>query len=32
MSKTTIIGPSLPNIPWEEREPGSSDVVWRLST
>lgn len=25
------IGPALPNIPWEERPPGCSDVVWRYS-
>ena len=25
----TIIGPPLPNIPWEERPSGCSDVVWR---
>ena len=24
-----IIGPALPNIPWEERPEGCSDVVWR---
>ncbi|MBN1121265.1 MAG: glycoside hydrolase family 130 protein [Anaerolineae bacterium] len=27
----TIIGPALPNIPWEDRPAGSSDVVWRSS-
>jgi len=31
MSKTRIIGPELPNIPWEERPPECSDVVWRCS-
>ncbi len=25
------IGPALPNIPWEDRPPGCSDVVWRYS-
>jgi beta-1,4-mannooligosaccharide/beta-1,4-mannosyl-N-acetylglucosamine phosphorylase len=25
----TIVGPALPNIPWEERPAGNSDVVWR---
>jgi beta-1,4-mannooligosaccharide/beta-1,4-mannosyl-N-acetylglucosamine phosphorylase len=25
----TIIGPLLPNIPWEDRPAGSGDVVWR---
>jgi len=27
----TIIGSPLPNIPWQERPSGSSDVVWRFS-
>ena len=27
----TIKGPALPNIPWEDRPAGSSDVVWRYS-
>lgn len=27
----TIIGPALPNIPWEERPQDCSDVVWRSS-
>jgi len=27
----TIIGKSLPNIPWEERPEGCKDVVWRYS-
>jgi len=26
---TTIVGSALPNIPWEERPAGSSEVVWR---
>jgi len=25
----TIVGPDLPNIPWQERPEGNSDVVWR---
>jgi beta-1,4-mannooligosaccharide/beta-1,4-mannosyl-N-acetylglucosamine phosphorylase len=25
----TIAGPDLPNIPWQDRPEGSSDVVWR---
>ena len=25
------VGPALPNIPWEDRPPGCSDVVWRYS-
>lgn len=29
MKKNTIIGQSLPNIPWEERPEGCNDVVWR---
>ena len=31
MSQTTILGTNLPNIPWEDRPTGSSDVVWRYS-
>ena len=27
----TIIGPALPNIPWEDRPQGVTDVVWRSS-
>ena len=27
--KPTIIGPALPNIPWEDRPAGCSDVLWR---
>ena len=27
----TIVGSALPNIPWEERPSGCSDVVWRSS-
>jgi len=30
MSKT-IIGKALPNIPWEDKPAGSSDVMWRYS-
>ncbi len=26
-----IIGDALPNLPWEERPAGSSDVIWRYS-
>lgn len=29
--KKTIIGDALPNIPWEDRPRGSSDVVWRYT-
>lgn len=28
---STIVGAPLANIPWEERPPSSSDVVWRYS-
>jgi beta-1,4-mannooligosaccharide/beta-1,4-mannosyl-N-acetylglucosamine phosphorylase len=28
---TTIIGKNLPNIPWESKPAGSSDVMWRFS-
>jgi beta-1,4-mannooligosaccharide/beta-1,4-mannosyl-N-acetylglucosamine phosphorylase len=27
----TIIGPELPNIPWQDRPAGCDDVVWRYS-
>jgi beta-1,4-mannooligosaccharide/beta-1,4-mannosyl-N-acetylglucosamine phosphorylase len=27
----TIVGPARPNIPWEDRPAGCSDVVWRYS-
>ncbi len=29
MSTQTILGPALPNIPWEERRAGCGDVLWR---
>lgn len=29
INKYKIIGDNLPNMPWEEREKGSSDVIWR---
>jgi beta-1,4-mannooligosaccharide/beta-1,4-mannosyl-N-acetylglucosamine phosphorylase len=29
--KKTIIGGNLPNIPWEERPSGTTDVLWRYS-
>jgi beta-1,4-mannooligosaccharide/beta-1,4-mannosyl-N-acetylglucosamine phosphorylase len=28
---TITCGPDLPNIPWEARPDGSSEVVWRYS-
>src|SRR5689334_9877741 len=30
-SKLSIVGESLPNMPWEDRPAGSSDVLWRYS-
>jgi beta-1,4-mannooligosaccharide/beta-1,4-mannosyl-N-acetylglucosamine phosphorylase len=30
-TRQTIVGPQLPNIPWEERPEGCRDVVWRSS-
>lgn len=27
----TIVGPAVPNIPWEERPRGSTDLLWRFS-
>ena len=29
MPNTRLIGPDLPNVPWEERPPGCEQVVWR---
>ena len=29
--KRIVIGTDLPNIPWEDRPPGSPDPVWRYS-
>jgi beta-1,4-mannooligosaccharide/beta-1,4-mannosyl-N-acetylglucosamine phosphorylase len=29
VSKAKLTGPDLPNIPWEDRPPGSTEVVWR---
>jgi len=29
--KQTVVGDAVPNIPWEERPEGCSDVVWRYS-
>lgn len=29
MAKMEIVGPELPNIPWEERPQGCNEVVWR---
>lgn len=31
MSKKTIIGSPLPNMPWEDQPEGSKDVMWRFS-
>jgi len=30
-TSSTIVGPPLPNLPWEKRPRGSSEVVWRYS-
>ncbi|MBC7221427.1 glycoside hydrolase family 130 protein [Candidatus Bipolaricaulota bacterium] len=29
MPQAKLVGPALPNIPWEDRPQGCSDVVWR---
>jgi len=29
--RVTMVGNSLPNIPWEERPAGSNEVLWRYS-
>jgi beta-1,4-mannooligosaccharide/beta-1,4-mannosyl-N-acetylglucosamine phosphorylase len=29
VSHIELVGPALPNVPWEERPPGCRDVVWR---
>jgi beta-1,4-mannooligosaccharide/beta-1,4-mannosyl-N-acetylglucosamine phosphorylase len=31
MGRVQIIGERIPNLPWEDRPKGSSDVVWRYS-
>ena len=31
MKTSTIIGANLPNIPWEDKPAGTSDVIWRYS-
>jgi beta-1,4-mannooligosaccharide/beta-1,4-mannosyl-N-acetylglucosamine phosphorylase len=31
IGKQMIVGPALPNIPWEEKPAGCRDVVWRSS-
>jgi beta-1,4-mannooligosaccharide/beta-1,4-mannosyl-N-acetylglucosamine phosphorylase len=31
MAKQTILGQPLPNIPWENRPAGSTDILWRYS-
>lgn len=30
--KSTIVGPALPNIPWEEKPAGCDEPVWRYSS
>ncbi|MCS7239945.1 MAG: glycoside hydrolase family 130 protein [Candidatus Bipolaricaulota bacterium] len=29
MGQARLVGPALPNIPWEDRPQGCSDVIWR---
>ena len=29
MTKPTVIGQTLPNIPWEDRPPQNDSIVWR---
>jgi beta-1,4-mannooligosaccharide/beta-1,4-mannosyl-N-acetylglucosamine phosphorylase len=31
MTRSKMLGPTLPNIPWQDRPTGSSEVVWRYS-
>ncbi len=31
MNRVTVAGEALPNIPWQEKPAGSTDVVWRYS-
>ena len=31
MSNLKIMGPALPDMPWEERPAGSKEVMWRYS-
>jgi len=31
MGEQFVVGPALPNIPWEDRPEGCQDVVWRYS-
>ncbi len=31
MTRSKMLGPALPNIPWQDRPAGSSEVVWRYS-
>lgn len=31
MSKTIVVAPPLPHLPWQDRPAASSDVVWRYS-
>jgi beta-1,4-mannooligosaccharide/beta-1,4-mannosyl-N-acetylglucosamine phosphorylase len=30
-SEQTVVGPALPNLPWEDKPAGCRDVVWRYS-
>ncbi len=31
MTRSMMLGPALPNLPWQDRPAGSSEVVWRYS-
>ena len=31
MSNLKIVGPALPDMPWEERPVGSKEIMWRYS-
>ena len=31
MNNLKIVGPALPDMPWEERPAGSNEVLWRYS-
>ena len=31
VARAKVVAPALPNIPWEDRPPGSEDLLWRYS-
>jgi len=31
MTRSKMLGPALPNLPWQDRPAGSSEVIWRYS-